>query len=47
MAENIYRVPYKAPTVTKPETAHFILKVADKGDPPLTRYRRVIVTILP
>jgi len=46
-AENIYRVPYKAPVVTKPETAHFILKVTDKGDPPLSRYRRVIVTILP
>jgi len=47
IAENIYRVSYKAPTVTKPETAHFILKVTDKGDPPLSRYRRVIVTILP
>jgi hypothetical protein len=47
IAENIYRVPFKAPVVTKAETAHFILKVTDKGDPPLSRYRRVIVTILP
>jgi len=36
-----------APQVEKPETAHFILKLADKGTPALTRYKRVIVTILP
>jgi len=47
IAENIYRVSYRAPVVTKPETVHFILKVTDKGNPPLSRYRRVIVTILP
>ncbi|ACB76495.1 DUF1593 domain-containing protein [Opitutus terrae] len=46
-APNIYWVPFKAPTVTEPRDAHFILKVTDKGSPPLTRYRRVIVTILP
>jgi len=47
-AENLYRIPYiKAPVVEKPETAHFILKVTDKGNPPLTRYKRVIVNILP
>jgi hypothetical protein len=47
-AENLYRIPYiKAPVVDKPETTHFILKVTDKGNPPLTRYRRVIVNILP
>ena len=46
-ADNIYFVPFVAPKVTKAETAHFILKVSDKGTPPLTRYRRVIVTILP
>ena len=38
---------FKAPVVTKPETAHFILRVTDKGTPPLTRYKRVLVTILP
>jgi hypothetical protein len=48
LAENLYRIPYiKAPVVKKPETAHFILKVTDKGNPPLTRYKRVIVNILP
>jgi hypothetical protein len=47
-AENLYRIPYiKAPVVDKPQTAHFILKVTDKGNPPLTRYKRVIVNILP
>lgn len=46
-AENIYRVHVTAPEVTKTETAHFILAVTDKGTPPLTRYKRVIVTIEP
>jgi hypothetical protein len=45
-AENIYRVAVKAPEVDKTETAHFILKVTDKGTPPLSRYKRVIVTIV-
>jgi hypothetical protein len=47
-AEDLYRIPYiKAPVVDRPETAHFILKVTDKGNPPLARYKRVIVNILP
>ncbi|MGO4379578.1 nucleoside hydrolase-like domain-containing protein [Pseudoduganella sp. RAF53_2] len=46
-AENIYTVWFTAPVVSKSETAHFILKVTDKGSPPLTRYKRVIVTITP
>jgi len=46
-AENIFHMGFEAPVVTKPETAHFILAVTDKDTPPLTRYRRVIVTILP
>lgn len=46
-AENIYRVWVVAPEVDKKETAHFILKVTDKGTPELTRYKRVIVTIEP
>jgi hypothetical protein len=46
-AENARGVYVIAPEVEKPETAHFILKVTDKGTPPLTRYQRVIVTILP
>jgi len=48
LAENLYKIFYiKAPVVEKSETAHFILKVTDKGTPPLTRYKRVIVNILP
>jgi Protein of unknown function (DUF1593) len=46
-AANMYRVPFTAPQVTKPETVHFILKVSDKGTPKLTRYKRVVVTVLP
>lgn len=45
--ENMYRAGAKAPTVDRPETLHFILAVTDKGTPALTRYRRVIVTVLP
>ncbi|MGC8792290.1 MAG: nucleoside hydrolase-like domain-containing protein [Bryobacteraceae bacterium] len=36
-----------APKVTRPETIHIVLAVTDRGQPPLTRYRRVIVTIYP
>jgi len=36
-----------APEVEKKETAHIILKVTDKGQPQLSRYKRIIVTILP
>lgn len=36
-----------APKADKPETLHFILRVRDKGTPPLTRYKRVIVTVEP
>ena len=41
---NVYVV---APEVDKKETAHFILRVTDMGTPQLSRYKRVIVTILP
>ncbi len=44
---NLYDLPVTAPTVDKPQTIHFILQVKDKGTPALTRYKRVIVTILP
>ena len=48
LAENLYNVhTIKAPEVDKPQTVHFILKVTDKGNPPLSRYKRVIVTIVP
>jgi hypothetical protein len=36
-----------APMVSKPETLHIILAVTDQGAPPLTRYKRVIVTLFP
>jgi hypothetical protein len=38
---------FTAPRVTKPETMHIVLAVTDHGTPPLTRYQRVIVTIVP
>jgi hypothetical protein len=46
-AENHHTVWGQAPVVTKAETAHFIVKVTDKGSPALTRYGRVIVTFVP
>lgn len=48
LAENLYNVhTITAPEVETPQTTHFILKVTDKGTPALSRYRRVIVNILP
>ena len=47
-SENLYNVhTIEAPEVDKPETLHFILKVTDKGDPPLSRYKRVVVNVVP
>jgi hypothetical protein len=46
-AENMDRVEFVAPKVEKTETVHFILRVTDKGRPPLSRYKRIIVTITP
>ncbi|HWB27268.1 MAG TPA: nucleoside hydrolase-like domain-containing protein [Chitinophagaceae bacterium] len=46
-AANLYDVPVTAPKVDSTVTIHFILKVTDKGTPPLTRYKRVIVTVVP
>jgi hypothetical protein len=46
-AENMPQLDLVAPKVDKPETVHFILKVTDKGSPPLSRYKRIIVTITP
>jgi hypothetical protein len=45
--ENVYFVSRVAPEVTKTETLHFMLQVTDRGSPPLTRYKRVIVTVEP
>jgi len=45
--ENLKHTAARAPLVARPATAHVILRVTDKGAPPLSRYKRVIVTILP
>jgi hypothetical protein len=48
LADNLYNVhTIKAPVVDTPQTIHFILKVTDKGTPRLSRYKRVIVTVVP
>ncbi|MGB8225314.1 MAG: nucleoside hydrolase-like domain-containing protein [Sedimentisphaerales bacterium] len=46
-AENARAVYVIAPEVEKNETIHFILRVTDKGKPQLSRYKRVIVNVLP
>ncbi|UHG94106.1 nucleoside hydrolase-like domain-containing protein [Spirosoma oryzicola] len=46
-SHKLYDLPVTAPAVDKPQTVHFILKVTDKGAPALTRYKRVIVDIIP
>jgi hypothetical protein len=46
-ADNYYRTYILAPQVNKTETAHIILKVTDKGEPRLSRYKRLIITIEP
>jgi hypothetical protein len=46
-AENATTASATAPKVEKPETLHFILRVTDKGNPSLSRYQRIIVTVTP
>jgi len=46
-AENSKGLWLTAPQVDKPETIHLIVRVTDKGTPSLTRYQRVIVTVMP
>jgi len=45
--ENYNNVWITAPVVENKETIHIVLKITDKGTPNLSRYKRVIVTILP
>jgi Protein of unknown function (DUF1593) len=45
--ENYNNIWITAPDVDKKETVHIILKITDKGTPNLSRYKRIIVTILP
>ena len=46
-AENMDHLSLVAPNVDKPETIQLILRVTDKGMPPLSRYRRIVVTVVP
>ena len=46
-AENAIGVFITAPEVREPKIMHIIVRVTDKGSPPLTRYGRVIVTVMP
>jgi len=46
-AENVHGLYMNAPRVEKEETVHVILKVSDKGTPALSRYKRIIVRVLP
>jgi hypothetical protein len=41
------KTSFVAPGVKEPKTIHIILEVTDQGEPHLTRYQRVIVTVLP
>lgn len=45
--ENAHGAYVRVPEVGKEETAHFILKVTDRGTPRLSCYKRIIVTIEP
>ena len=47
VAENLQDVVVVAPKVDHAQTMHFILRVTDKGTPPMSRYKRVVVTIEP
>lgn len=46
-AENTDGIWLIAPHVSKTETVHVVLAVTDKGEPPLTRYERIILTVSP
>ena len=46
-SENSQTAYFNVPEVDKKETIHFILKVTDKGTPALSRYKRIIIDILP
>ena len=45
--ENAHAIYITTPKVEKKETIHLILKVTDKGTPALSRYKRIVVTVLP
>ncbi len=41
------KTSFLAPAVNKPETIHIILEVKDNGIPMLTRYKRLIISVIP
>ncbi len=45
--ENAHTAHGVAPVVSKEETIHVILKVTDKGEPSLSRYKRIIIEVSP
>lgn len=45
--ENMANVEIKLPEVEKAESFHLILQVTDSGTPALTRYKRLILNVLP
>jgi hypothetical protein len=44
---NASRAEFIAPKVDEPQTLHVILIATDDGQPPLTRYQRVVVQVTP
>lgn len=46
-AQNLARMSFQVPDVQRPQTAHLVVQVRDKGTPELTRYRRVRVHVRP
>lgn len=45
--ENAHNAYATAPIVDKMETIHIVLRVTDKGTPALSRYKRIIVSVIP
>lgn len=41
------RTSFLAPEVAEPVTIHVIVEVTDRGTPALTRYERIVVTVIP
>ena len=45
--QSLVRLLLYSNEIDKKETIHFILKVTDIGSPPLSRYKRVVVNLVP
>lgn len=46
-SENSHHVSFQVPEVDKEETLHFILRLTDKGSPAISRYKRIIINVIP